>query len=297
MLFNNHSVNPCSYGFSFTGSHQERVAGIYSVGWEKKKGPTYDWDGMNRSESDVIIFQYTLRGCGEIMVRHQTYSLEVGDAFFVKVPSEHRYYLPESSDEWEFIYITLSGNEAITCCEKIENDLGNVFRFNVTDPPIVHLLKLLEKVTERKIQNAYDISSEAYTFLMKLQYFLYNRKSEEDIPSTIVKTLLFIEKNYADTTLSLQDIIEDSELSRHQLSKLFQKTVHATPIQYVSQMRINKSIELLKNKGLTVEEIARKVGFSNGNYFNKVFRSYTGISAGKYRNNKLLIPVDHFISD
>ena len=57
-------------------------------------------------------------------LRMHIIDLETGDAFFVKIPSNHRYYLPSDSTEWEFIHITIFGEEAIRCYEDITDDLA-----------------------------------------------------------------------------------------------------------------------------------------------------------------------------
>src|SRR5699024_456014 len=113
-------------------------------------------------------------------------------------------------------------------------------------------------------------------------------------PDSIKKATTYINENYA-KQITLDDIVEVSGLSKYHFSRLFRETIHLTPIQYLTKVRVNHSIELLKNESLTIENIAVQVGFSNGNYFNKVFRSTLGMSPGKYRNNKLLISIDHHI--
>ncbi|WP_411214984.1 hypothetical protein [Terribacillus saccharophilus] len=43
------------------------------------------------------------------------YVLKPGEAFIVEIPSDHRYYLLEDSEGWEFIFITLIGTKAAEC--------------------------------------------------------------------------------------------------------------------------------------------------------------------------------------
>jgi len=290
-------INRGTYGFSFQELHQERIVGIYSIGWEKQTNYSYNWNGLYRNESDVIVFQYTLQGIGEITVKNKTRRLEPGDAFFIKIPSDHCYRLPEYSDEWEFVFITLSGKEAIRCYETITKDFGHTLQFELYDSPVIHIFDILEKVSSDQINDSYETASFAFTFLMKLQQYFYNTKNNKKIPEPIAKALLFMKSEYANPSLSLDEIVEASGLSKYYFTRLFNKTINITPMKYLTKIRIDNSIELLKNKDLTVEEIALKVGFINGNYFNKVFRSSTGLSAGKYRNNKLLISVDRLITD
>src|SRR5699024_4558157 len=104
-------MQPHTYGFRFTGEHQKRVAGLYAIGRETQTDQSYQWDGLVREEKDIIVFQYTLSGQGAIRIGSEKHRLNKGKAFIVKVPSDHCYYLPDESTEWEFIYITTFGEE------------------------------------------------------------------------------------------------------------------------------------------------------------------------------------------
>lgn len=50
------------------------------------------------------------------------------------------------------------------------------------------------------------------------------------------------------------------------------------------ELKLNDAKELLSSTEMTLEEIAFKLGFSNGNYFSKVFKKNTGQSPREYRS-------------
>lgn len=297
MLSNFRSITYGTFGFHFKEtSQQQRVVGISSLGLEKQVSASYDWDGLLRSEKDLIVFQYTLKGTGEIRINDCTYRLEVGDAFFVKIPSNHRYYLPTDSAEWEFVHVTLMGEEAIRCYESITEEVGHILKLDMYSTPITRIFELLNKVSTHQINDAYEASAQSYTFLMELQRFILNIKSDKVLPESITKATLFMDNNYAEP-ITLDDIVQASGLSKYHFTRLFHEKIQLTPIQYLTNCRIKRSIELLKDDQLTIEDIALGVGFSNGNYFTKVFRSYLGVPPGKYRNSKSVIPIDYLILD
>lgn len=285
-----------SYGFRFKGSHQDRIAGLYSIGLSKEEKHTYDWNGLHRLEENVIVFQYTLKGAGEIRVGDATHSLNPGTAFFVKIPSDHRYYLPKSSSKWEFIHLTLFGEEALSIYETITKKSGHIFQLDQHTPPIALVEKIFQEVINKGINDAYIASAFAYQFLMELQRYTLNLQEKQTYPAPISKAISYIKKHYADQ-IGLDDIVHASGLSKYHFTRLFQQYVHITPIQYLTKIRINHSVNLLKNTQYTIHEIAVRVGFSNGNYFGKVFRSERGVSPGTYRNSNTFIPMDHFIGD
>jgi AraC-like DNA-binding protein len=297
LLSNSQPSDYRTYGFRFKGSQQQRIAGIHSLGWEKQTHTSYDWDGLTRSELGKVIFQYTLSGAGEITINNQTHRLQTGDAFFVKIPSNHRYYLPADSKQWEFVHLTLFGEEAIRSLVTITEEIGPIIKLDVHSSPIQLIFKILEKTRNNKINDSYEASSYSFSFLMELHRFVLNlRNHDNEWPEAVTNAVHFIQTNYAQA-ITLEDIVHASNLSKYHFIRVFHKTTHLTPLHYLTKVRINKSIELLKDEELTIEEIAIRVGYSNGNYFSKVFRSLLGLPPGKYRNSKSLVPVDHLILD
>ena len=55
---------------------------------------------------------------------------------------------------------------------------------------------------------------------------------------------------------------------------------------YVNQYRLEKSISLLRNTGMSITEIAYACGFSNTSYFCELFHKYYGTTPGKFRGRK-----------
>jgi AraC-like DNA-binding protein len=286
--------NNGTYTFKFKDNIQDRIAGIYTLGWENRNSSSYFWDGLKRSELGKIIFQYTLKGEGEITIDNQTTRLKTGEAFFVNVPSNHQYYFPEDSEEWEFIHITLYGQEALRSFEEIIKSNGYILKLDKESTPIQIIFNLYHEVVNNGISDVYQASSNAYAFLMELKRTLQSKGKagvSKKYPKSIEKAIEFIHDNYS-RPLALDEIVEASGVSKYHFSRLFNDTMNITPLNYVVKIRMQKAIRLLKNEDLTIEEISQQVGYANGNYFSKAFRSVFGVSPGKYRNNRSFIPFD-----
>ena len=67
------------------------------------------------------------------------------------------------------------------------------------------------------------------------------------------------------------------------LGKLFQKKYNKTFKDYLSEIRIEKSIELLRNTDKKVYEISTSVGYSNSDYFIKKFMEIKGTTPFQYK--------------
>src|SRR5699024_12548220 len=58
-------------------------------------------------------------------------------------------------------------------------------------------------------------------------------------------------------------------------------------VDYLTELRLKKSKELLRELHFTIYEIAEKVGFSSSQYFSRVFKQVEGMTPTIYRNNVL----------
>lgn len=91
--------------------------------------------------------------------------------------------------------------------------------------------------------------------------------------------------NYNDN-ITLKGYAKEFHISENQINKLFKEYLSMTFIRYINKYRIQKSIKMLQQKDLTIQQIAFEVGFNNINYFYKTFKIVTGNTPGFYRKYK-----------
>lgn len=104
--------------------------------------------------------------------------------------------------------------------------------------------------------------------------------------SPIVRDMkLIIEKNYGKKDFSLQDMVTQLNLSAQYLSKVFNREMGCTLVDYLTNLRIRKSIELLQDSDRKIYEVAEAVGYSTQHYFSNVFKKKLGISPVDFRKN------------
>lgn len=93
----------------------------------------------------------------------------------------------------------------------------------------------------------------------------------------------YIDRNYANASLSVADAAACTALGQRRFGELFQERYHQTPGKYLTARRIEASVELLKQDRLSISEIASLTGFSSASYFIRVFRQQMGLSPHAYR--------------
>jgi AraC family L-rhamnose operon transcriptional activator RhaR/AraC family L-rhamnose operon regulatory protein RhaS len=83
--------------------------------------------------------------------------------------------------------------------------------------------------------------------------------------------------------LTVRELADLAGLSPSQLSRLFQEVMHTSPINYLITYRIQQAAELLRQTTWDITEIALEMGFNDGNYLSRQFKSVMGISPQAYR--------------
>ena len=286
-----------SYGFQLKGEHQQQSVGFYAIGHEKQTDSSYQWNGNERSEDHCFVFQYTLKGRGAIKIGQTNYDLEKNQAFWIEVPSDHCYYLPDDSNEWEFIYITLFGDTVSQLYHQVTKSHGHILTYSHQSPVIQLIQSILNTIDRDQLKNSFQASTFGFQFLMALSEDLseveYTKKT---LPKSIEHVITFIQDHYYQD-IGLDDCVLESGLSKYYFTRQFKKYVGTTPIQYLTTVRIQKAIQLLLNDSASINEVANKIGYQNGNYFAKVFKKHTGKSPNAYRQTRLSMPVNHWFTD
>ena len=108
-------------------------------------------------------------------------------------------------------------------------------------------------------------------------------------PTTIhLRTALYddacaiVEEEYA-SDLSLDDIARRIASSRRQLQRAFAEIGQTTFRDHLTQVRMRRAAELLATRGLTVREVANRVGYRQPAQFAKAFRRHLGTSPSSFR--------------
>lgn len=93
----------------------------------------------------------------------------------------------------------------------------------------------------------------------------------------------YIEKYYGDEDLSIEKVSNKLGISQTYLTRLLKKELGMNFIDYLTYIRIQNSIELMKEPSIKIYEISRLVGYSTQHYFSSVFKKHIGMSPNDYR--------------
>ncbi|MGH9803394.1 MAG: helix-turn-helix domain-containing protein [Blastocatellia bacterium] len=93
----------------------------------------------------------------------------------------------------------------------------------------------------------------------------------------------FVQENL-ERDLSLAEIAQAAELSPFHFARSFKQTTGLTPIQFLTQRRVEQAKQLLVHDRLPLVEIGLRVGFKNQSHFTTLFRRMTTMTPKAYRD-------------
>ena len=100
-------------------------------------------------------------------------------------------------------------------------------------------------------------------------------KQREDIRT-------YIGKNYRND-ISMQSAAQVMGYSEAYFCKLFKQCFHVNFSAYLNAYRVARARELLSNTRLNIREVSVACGYSDSNYFSRVFKRITGMTPSEYR--------------
>ena len=121
------------------------------------------------------------------------------------------------------------------------------------------------------------------------------RIMEACISSILYKKLISIEKqqfeqnintyilNHLTEDLSVDRLCEHLHLSRRKLYEYSEEFLHCSIAKYIKKMRLQHAQTLLSETNLPISTISEQCGFSDYNYFCRIFKQENGMSARSYR--------------
>ena len=118
----------------------------------------------------------------------------------------------------------------------------------------------------------------------------YSGREEETSLGRLKEIEDYVKDNYVDTELSITVLSDKFQMSPSYLSRKFKNYTGTGLLHYIHKMRIDNAKILMKDKRLSIKDIAEKVGYYNNVAMNRAFKKYEGITPGKFR--EYLLPDD-----
>ncbi|OBB01173.1 AraC family transcriptional regulator, partial [Mycolicibacterium fortuitum] len=206
--------------------------------------------------------------------------------------------LPNVGDIW----VVPAGDK---CASLVEGDTAEYCEIAIPDqllgettliPRVKHRDPLIHQMVERIYEVAdrddaiarllTDSVAETMRLLIRDKYAEAPPKSREHRTfDTQTRTMLVDYLNDSlDSDIHLDALAQLTGMSVHAFIGAFRRAFHATPYQFLLDLRIDRAKTLLLTTQQTVAEIASSVGFSTPSHFATAFRRRVGVSPSAYRH-------------
>ncbi|AXT50698.1 AraC family transcriptional regulator [Aquimarina sp. BL5] len=210
---------------------------------------------------------------GKAETRHQTsYSKKEGSIFFYHSEEKHRWISP--------LPVSKSAN--------IEIEQGFLQKYNLTEAAIKNaiLSNINAKALILKIQNELLVKGNhnhinLQTLLLELVSH-QKQKTYTEQPRWVILLNQLLNDSWNES-ISLQEIAIQVGAHPVTISKNFRKYFHCNLGEYRRKLKIEKSIDLIKNTQLSLSEIAFHCGFTDQSHFIRNFKELTGFLPKDYR--------------
>lgn len=159
--------------------------------------------------------------------------------------------------------------------------ITNIIEWNDID---IKIVEYVDKYLKKTIIACKKEALDGYKSIPKIYKQLLNESERKSNCTPLVLLAKnFIDSNYYNESISLQSISDKLNVSTAYLSKLLKKEEGISFIDYLTQIRIKKALQLMKDPKLKIYEIAEKVGYNDQHYFSTAFKRVIGMSPIEYR--------------
>lgn len=229
------------------------------------------------------LLHYIVDGKGTYRNGEQRYELEAGEGFLIE-PNTLVSYQADPEDPWSYLWIGFSGKRAGEYLE----DLGlnsRLLTFRTQEGSrLKHLVLEMMSCSDGSVTSRYRQQSLLYAFFAVLSENAVDRGRSDPSKENFYmeRAVTFIRNRYS-SDIRVADIADYLCVDRSYLYKLFKNTLHMSPQEFLTEVRLLRAKELLSKTKLSVEQVALSCGYRDTLVFSKAFKRSTGTAPREYR--------------
>lgn len=224
-----------------------------------------------------------IKGRGELRVNDEVYIIKENEGMFLTPHVPHEYY-PVTS-EWQVCWVSFNGSVIDDIMLSLQ--FINSGKIVLTHAESLYriLQELMNRLEENHTSSTMQCSELLYSVILKLrQDSVYiESKSRLQQITQLNPALRYIEEYYHQP-LTLEVLAQQLNVTEQYTCLLFQQSLGIRPFEYVTRVRIQKAKKLLlKNSQISVQDIARQVGYEHPSYFIKRFKEQENVTPTVFR--------------
>lgn len=265
--------------------------------------------GSNYHSHNYFQMCYVLKGKIKHLIGESSQILTRGDVFCVAPEIGHSVYKVDNREvqfiQWEFMPSFIDENFTVPSGKTDVLNFAYIQAFLLSQSsycPKLILCEITKSIIENLVSsmlNEYICKKEGYKLCLKADLikilvllsreYKYAYQNDNKFNKLLInykdcifKAIQFINENYM-TDINLTLVCEHALMSQAYFSFLFKQLTNMTFVQYLTDLRIGKAMDLLRKTENIITDIAIQVGYNDISHFNKVFKKTVGVPPTIYR--------------
>ena len=225
-----------------------------------------------------------LAGLGTCRVGANTWRLEKGHGIVLPPETYHRYQA-DQEQPWTILWVHFIGSAASAFASALGVTLTEP-RFWIGDLALV--IDAFEE-TYRYVLSGYT-DRDLLGLSTSLSHLLGLCRIQQKLPGLrrrmaedrILRSIRYMRENLS-RPITLEDCARSAGWSEAHFSLIFRRQTSLAPIRYLTRLKIHRACELLKTTDLSIQEVAREIGFEDQFYFSRLFHRHLRMAPTSYR--------------
>lgn len=142
----------------------------------------------------------------------------------------------------------------------------------------------MEEASDR-LESLIELETAYRAILLTLADEVASIRDRRGNTAVIGKIKTYIDEQYKDPGLSLQQVADHFKYNMNYMSTLFKEEFGEKFVDYLMKVRMREAMRLLRETDETVQDIAMKVGYNHSVSFIRVFKKEIGKTPGDYRKD------------
>lgn len=214
------------------------------------------------------LLHYVVSGYGKYVKDNITYEVSPGQIFVIP-PYEKTYYEADKKNPWQYIWIGFTTNEP----------LPRMFYDSVIICPSA-------KAVFEEMKHCCKLNTGKSAFLSSCLWKLISLLLEQNKKSfDYVDNAISCMNSEYSSGITIKDVSDRLGLNRSYFSALFSRRMGVSPSDYLSNLRLERAIELLTLYHESPSVVATSVGYKDLYHFSRMFKKHYGMSPREYVKN------------
>ena len=265
------SINHCSR------ASDEMPLMVNCAGVLETKFPFTTYNPTGRLDYYLL---YVVSGSLTVRIAKEEHVMGEGCAILFPPNYPYHYVYQSPKSPLQYFWVHFTGSHAQAYLNKFGlSPLPTIWELGYGNHLPMHFSRLLEQFANEQPLSECVISCTMEQLLLSLAKTVHTRGRNSN---PIARSLKYINEGYT-AEIRIPDLATMENLSVSRYNVLFRQITGTSPIHYITRLRMDSACELLMSTDLSVKQIGILVGYTDANFFSKLFKRYMGQSPQQYR--------------